>query len=92
MKNTNIGVFYKLPVIHNKSHSGPCDQGFLGTLLCFLYRAALAFIQPACYILVILVCLTFGLRGGGHGVDGVPFAPWLIVALFPGCLSGKPSS
>ncbi|PKP33424.1 MAG: teichoic acid ABC transporter permease [Bacteroidetes bacterium HGW-Bacteroidetes-16] len=41
-----------------------------------------AFIQPATYIFVIWFAFTFGLRAG-QDETGVPFAPWLIVAIVP---------
>lgn len=40
-----------------------------------------AFIQPTMYILVIWFAFTFGLRGSGFSSTGVPFVPWLIVAM-----------
>ena len=41
-----------------------------------------AFIQPAVYIFVIWFAFTFGLRAG-HTSSGVPYAPWLILAVIP---------
>ena len=41
-----------------------------------------AFIQPVMYVFVIWFAFTYGLRGG-HTASGVPFAPWLIVAMVP---------
>lgn len=41
-----------------------------------------AFIQPAVYIFVIWFAFTYGLRAG-QTASGVPYAPWLILAIIP---------
>jgi len=41
-----------------------------------------AFIQPALYIFIIWFAFTFGLRAG-HTASGLPYAPWLILAIIP---------
>ncbi len=89
MKNTNIGFFLSSLFTQRKVIQALVIRDFKARYFASYIGLPWAFIQPASYILVIWFAFTFGLRGGGHGVDGVPFAPWLIVAIVPWMFIGQ---